>query len=316
MPDEKSKAQNVGLSVADDQAETRLVKLEAGQKETTALQAKNEVDKAEIWARLDKTEAILKMDADETARIWDRLDRTEALMEKGASEWVEIRATLDRTEKLLEASAAKQEMDADETSRIWDRLDKTEAILKMDADETARIWDRLDRIEALQDKITADREKNQANLEKSMAKTDAKLKEASEILGGMGNNLGSVVEEYYYNSLKERMILDGIRFDSIFCNFKGFKETGLTEEFDLLLLNGQELFVIEVKHKAHKKDLEKLIKKKGPNFRKLFPGLSNHRQRLALATFHINDDLKNQALSQGVTVLQRKGDVIQTHRPS
>ena len=235
------------------------------------------------------------MDADETARIWDRLDRTEALME---------------------ASAAKQEMDADETSRIWDRLDKTEAILKMDADETARIWDRLDRIEALQDKITADREKNQANLEKSMAKTDAKLKEASEILGGMGNNLGSVVEEYYYNSLKERMILDGIRFDSIFCNFKGFKETGLTEEFDLLLLNGQELFVIEVKHKAHKKDLEKLIKKKGPNFRKLFPGLSNHRQRLALATFHINDDLKNQALSQGVTVLQRKGDVIQTHRPS
>ena len=295
MPDEKSKAQNVGLSVADDQAETRLVKLEAGQKETTALQAKNEVDKAEIWARLDKTEAILKMDADETARIWDRLDRTEALME---------------------ASAAKQEMDADETSRIWDRLDKAQATLTMDANETARIWDRLDRIEALQDKITADREKNQANLEKSMAKTDAKLKEASEILGGMGNNLGSVVEEYYYNSLKERMILDGIRFDSIFCNFKGFKETGLTEEFDLLLLNGQELFVIEVKHKAHKKDLEKLIKKKGPNFRKLFPGLSNHRQRLALATFHINDDLKNQALSQGVTVLQRKGDVIQTHRPS
>jgi hypothetical protein len=34
-----------------------------------------------------------------------------------------------------------------------------------------------------------------------------------------------------------------------------------------------------------------------------------------LASFYINDDLKNQALDNNITVLQRKGDIIETTTP-
>jgi len=53
------------------------------------------------------------------------------------------------------------------------------------------------------------------------------------------------------------------------------------------------------------------LKKKAVNFRKLFPMYSQYRHHYGLATFHIHDQLKDQALSSGVTVLQRKRDVIE-----
>jgi len=86
----------------------------------------------------------------------------------------------------------------------------------------------------------------------------------------------------------------------------------LEAEFDLLLVNGREVFVVEVKYKAHENDLKRLLDEKAPHFRRLFPEHAGRRQRFALAAFHIRDDLKQAALARGVTVLQRKGDVIET----
>ncbi len=106
-------------------------------------------------------------------------------------------------------------------------------------------------------------------------------------------------------------MLGGVRFDFIDRNITR-SHAGIEDEFDLLLVNGREVFVVEVKHKAHEKDLERLLAEKAPNLRRLFPEYSGHRQRLALATFHIHDDLKKSALERGVTVLQRRGDVIET----
>ena len=143
------------------------------------------------------------------------------------------------------------------------------------------------------------------------AKTEAKLNRLAEMYGGVGNNLGAVAEEFYHNSLKADPVLAGTRFDFIDRNVTR-SHAGLEDEFDLLLVNGSEVFVVEVKHKAHGKDLERLLNEKAPNFRRLFPEHAGRRQRFALAAFHIRDDLKEAALAQGVAVLQRKGDVIET----
>lgn len=78
------------------------------------------------------------------------------------------------------------------------------------------------------------------------------------------------------------------------------------------MINGKDVAIIEVKYKAHEKDLEKLVTKKSENFKILFPKYNDYTQHLGLAAFHINDDLKQQAVEQGVIVLQRKGDVIET----
>ncbi|MYG13726.1 MAG: NERD domain-containing protein [Gammaproteobacteria bacterium] len=144
-----------------------------------------------------------------------------------------------------------------------------------------------------------------------LAKTDAKLDRLATMYGGVGNNQGAVAEEFYYNSLKANPVLDGLRFDFVDKNVTR-SHAGLEDEFDLLLVNGQTVFVVEVKYKAHEKDLERLLGEKAPNFQRLFPEHAGRRQRFALATFHLHDELKRAALEQGVSVLQRKGDVIET----
>ncbi len=144
-----------------------------------------------------------------------------------------------------------------------------------------------------------------------LARTDARLNRLAEMYGGVGNNLGAVAEEFYHNSLKADPVLAGVRFDFIDRKITRSR-AGLEDEFDLLLVNGREVFVVEVKHKAHEKDLRCLLSEKAPNFRRLFPEHADRRQRFALATFHIHDELRKSALEQGVTVLQRKGDVIET----
>ncbi|MCY4200901.1 MAG: hypothetical protein OXF31_14005 [Gammaproteobacteria bacterium] len=178
-----------------------------------------------------------------------------------------------------------------------------------------------DRTEALVAEIAAQQAKTDAQLAETdaqlartdaqLAGTDAKLDRLAAMYGGVGNNQGLVAEEFYYNSLKADPVLDGMRFDFVDRNVTRSR-AGLEDEFDLLLVNGRAVFVVEVKYKAHEKDLGRLLGEKAPNFRRLFPEHTRRGQRFALAAFHIHDGLKRAALEQGVSVLQRKGDVIET----
>ncbi|MCY3839400.1 MAG: hypothetical protein OXH09_12280 [Gammaproteobacteria bacterium] len=171
-----------------------------------------------------------------------------------------------------------------------------------------------DRTDAQLAKTAAQLAKTDAQLAKTdaqLAKTDAKLDRLAEMYGGVGNSQGAVAEEFYYNSLKAEPVLGGVRFDFIDKNITR-SHAGVEDEFDLLLVNGHAVFVVEVKYKAHEKDLRRLLEIKAVNFRRLFPEYADHEQRFVLAAFHIHDELKRVALEQGVTVLQRKGDVIES----
>jgi len=165
-----------------------------------------------------------------------------------------------------------------------------------------------------QDRTDAQQARTDAQLAETdaqLAKTDAKLDRLAEMYGGVGNSQGAVAEEFYYNSLKADPVLGGVRFDFIDKNITR-SHAGAEDEFDLLLVNGRAVFVVEVKYKAHEKDLRRLLGIKAVNFRRLFPEYADREQRFVLAAFHIRDELKRAALEQGVTVLQRKGDVIES----
>ena len=150
-----------------------------------------------------------------------------------------------------------------------------------------------------------------AKTDAQLAKTDAKLDKLAEMYGGVGNNQGKVAEEFYYNSFKNHLVLNGIHFDFIDKNVTRSKG-GLEEEYDLLLVNGQEVYIIEVKYRLHPKDIERMVSRKLPNFKKLFPEYRHYSLHAALATFAVEDDVKQMALDQGITVLQRRGEVIET----
>lgn len=154
-----------------------------------------------------------------------------------------------------------------------------------------------------------------AKTEAQMAETDAKLKHMMDLYGNTANNLGAVAEEFYYNSLTKKPEISGIRFDQVYRNLGGVA-SGVRDEFDIVLVNGTEMFLIEVKHKAHRRDLDKLLNQKAGNFRKLFPLYKDYRMHLGLASFHFHDDLIEECLAEGVTVLQRHGKLIETLAPA
>ena len=150
-----------------------------------------------------------------------------------------------------------------------------------------------------------------ANLAIQSAKTDAQIKKIAKMYGGAANNHGDVAEEFFFNSLSSTLTLNNIKYDKILKNLH-ILEAGVEDEYDILMANGKDVFIIEVKYKAHQTDLDKILDRKYPNFKKLFPEYKNYNHHLGLASFHINDELKDNALLKGVSILQRKGNVIQT----
>jgi Holliday junction resolvase-like predicted endonuclease len=165
-----------------------------------------------------------------------------------------------------------------------------------------------------------------ASLVMSQAKTDEQMKRNDErltaklerigiTLGNIGNNQGSVAEEFFFNSLKATQTLAGIHYDSVDKNLTR-AANGIEDEFDIVMVNGKDIAIVEVKYKAHEADLTKLLTQKYENFKKLFPVYKDYTHHLVLATFSLYDELKEQALAQGVTVLQRKGDVIEAFLPA
>jgi multidrug efflux pump subunit AcrA (membrane-fusion protein) len=208
--------------------------------------------------------------------------------------------TDDELRELVASLAVTQASTAQKLDQLAEAQARTDAQL-------AKTDEQLAKTDAQLAKTDAQLAKTDAQL----AKTDAKLDKLAEMYGGVGNNQGKVAEEFYFNSLKFKPELNGIKFDFIEKNVTRSKGN-LEEEYDLLLVNGEELYIVEVKYRLHPKDIERLVGRKVKHFMRLFPEYRNYRIHLALATFSVEDDVKQMALELGITLLQRRGQLIET----
>lgn len=181
----------------------------------------------------------------------------------------------------------------------------------MTDDELREILANLALSQAQTDAQLAKTDAQLAKTDVQLAKTDAKLNRLADMYGGVGNNQGRVAEEFYYNSLKHKLELNGIQFDFIEKNVTRSKGD-IEEEYDLLLVNGKDVFIVEFKYRVHPKDIDCLLGRKQANFIKLFPEYQDYTIHLAIASFAIEEDVKRMALEQGVTVLQRRGHIVET----
>jgi len=149
-----------------------------------------------------------------------------------------------------------------------------------------------------------------ASLAVAQQETTRKLDKLGDLYGNIGQNQGDVAEEFFFNSLIKDNHLGTIHFDDVVKNME--KHRGqIQEEYDLVMTNGDAIGIVEVKYKAHENDLDKLDRKM-KHFKKLFPIYQNYKQYGAIASFHINDDAKREALRRGYFVLQRSGDWVHT----
>jgi hypothetical protein len=155
----------------------------------------------------------------------------------------------------------------------------------------------------------------QAKTEIQLEKTHAEVQETSRVLkevgrrmGSMASNQGDVAEEFFYNSLKASPQVGGIVFDTVTPNLIiGTRKS--SHEFDIVLVNGQNVALVEVKYKAHINDLDQ-IKNQVDRYRELRPEHQNYKIFGGIAGFNVPADVIKSAQERGMFVLQRKGEVI------
>lgn len=153
-----------------------------------------------------------------------------------------------------------------------------------------------------------------AKTEAQMAITDAKLAKACEQLGGIGNNNGAIAEQFFFNVMAAKHELAGISYDFVDKNVTRNRH-GLEDEFDIIMVNGSDVAMIETKYKATPRDLERLLTEKRVNFEKLYTEYAAYRHHYGFASFHFTDELKKTALENGLIVLERRGEVMETFLP-
>jgi len=150
--------------------------------------------------------------------------------------------------------------------------------------------------------------------DEQMKRTDARLDKVAKLVGNISNNQGDIAEEFFYNSLKAKPSMAGINYDFVEPNAHRSRNK-VEDEYDILLVNGKDIAIIETKYKAHANDVEKLVTKKYENFKKLYPEYKDYTHHLGLASFNMNEDVKELASKNNVILLQRKGEIIETTLP-
>ncbi len=222
---------------------------------------------------------------------------------------------LKKIEAMLASIAASQK----QTDRLQAKNQVTIAGLLKKTDRTDAQLAELREQQARTDAQIASLGERQAKTDVQLAETDTlldrvgrKLDKLGALYGGMSNNQGAAVEEFYYNSLKDNPVLQDIHFDIVYKNLTA-KKGDIEDEYDIVLLNGAAVYLIEVKYHVSPEDIDRLMNKKAKNFTRLFPQYQDYTRHLGLACFHIHDGVKKQALSQGVNILQRRGEIIETH---
>jgi hypothetical protein len=149
-------------------------------------------------------------------------------------------------------------------------------------------------------------------LRESQAQTDRQMKNIQVELGGIGRSNGAFAEEYFYNCFERgKQNFFGEKFDEISKNIKpdGKLLGTIKAEYDIALLNGNSVAIVEVKYKAQKEYIPKLIRQ-AETFRINFPYYANHRIFLALAALSFEDEVEDDCIREGIAIIKQVGDTV------
>ena len=155
--------------------------------------------------------------------------------------------------------------------------------------------------------ILADFALGMQQIRDTQAETDKQIKEVNQQIGGISKSNGLFAEEYFFNSFENgKQNFFGEKFDTIRKNLKG---PATDDEFDVVMLNGHSVGIVEVKYKARDNDISKVLKK-AVTFRENFPYYANHRVYLGYATLTFDNNIEQECIKNGVAVIKQVGDSV------
>ncbi|MDR2554904.1 MAG: hypothetical protein LBC64_05695 [Fibromonadaceae bacterium] len=149
-----------------------------------------------------------------------------------------------------------------------------------------------------------------ASLAKENRETAQILKELSRHMGGIDDNQGYHAEQYFQNALSEKPIFGGVKYDVMVPNL-AHKDKNGEIEFDIALINGDSIALIEVKNRIHPKFVRELAEKRIEKFREFFPKYKKFKTYLGIAAFSFGKKVTEEAEKYGIGLIRQVGDSVE-----
>ena len=165
------------------------------------------------------------------------------------------------------------------------------------------------RVEA--DKRIAELNRGIESTKKTIDDLAIRTKETNEIVNGIAKSNGMCAEEFFYNAIinDDRNIF-GEHFDQFYNYMRHHdKSVGLRGEQDIILFNCNAAALIEVKYRARKTDIQKIIDRL-PAFRQLYKEHKDNRIYLAIAAMSFDKDVEKECNEKGIAIVKELGDTV------
>jgi hypothetical protein len=194
--------------------------------------------------------------------------------------------------------------------KVWKMFAETDKQMK---EGFAELREMFAKSSAEEDKRAAIREAEWAEIRKSQADTDRRIKEQSKNIGGISKSNGDMAEEAICNLFEKDMMYNNIRFDKIHKNVPVVDDLETLTELDIMLVNCDTLAILEVKYKAERKDVIDLLEDKLVKFRKCFPAYSNYKVMLGIGGMSFDKKAIDTAKAKGIGIIKVIGDKVELY---
>lgn len=196
--------------------------------------------------------------ADQLARSSEEFDQRL----KASEEWLKkSREEFDQRLKESEEWLRRSREEFDQRLKAFDqRLEASEAWLKKSREEFDR---RLTEHQRRMDEA----DKQRAEAAKQWAEHQRWMKQADKRWGDIANVQGEIAEDLFRRNAVTALRSHGIQVDDVYTNLK----VPGVREYDIVLVNGREAVVLEIKNKLRGDDITKFLHTQLPQFKTAFP---------------------------------------------
>jgi ATPase subunit of ABC transporter with duplicated ATPase domains len=154
----------------------------------------------------------------------------------------------------------------------------------------------------------ADRRSQEAD--RRLEELEKKLERVGIKVGGVSNNIGHHAEQFFQDVFKKKLEFGGVKYDEMVPNmaYKGKKDY---LEFDIALVNGESVALIEVKNRIHPDFVKILAEERVEKFREFFHEFDNYDVYLGIAGFSFSDEVLDQASRYGIGIVKQVGEGVE-----
>jgi len=149
-----------------------------------------------------------------------------------------------------------------------------------------------------------------ASLAVSSKETDRQIAEISKKMGGISDNMGYHAEQFFQRVFEKKLKFGNVKYDEMVPNLCHRDKNGEIE-FDIALINGDSIALIEVKSRIHPDFVNEFAETRVKKFRKFFPHYKNYKVYLGIAGFSFCEEVIHRASQYGIGIIGQKGDSVE-----